>query len=35
MTLFSVWAPNANKVEVELGNACHPMTVGRKRLVDH
>ena len=28
MTSFSVWAPNANKLEVELGNACHPMTAG-------
>ena len=28
MTLFSVWAPNANKVEVELGTARYPMTAG-------
>jgi hypothetical protein len=28
MTLLSVWAPNANQVEVEMGTARYPMTAG-------
>jgi maltooligosyltrehalose trehalohydrolase len=28
MTALTVWAPNANKVEVEAGKACHRLTAG-------